>query len=155
GGVAALGAFAHHARREAPADDGIARHAGDEPRPAAVRGVLDSEPTFFRPPPGELRSFTALAATRFVVRVTAVRQPNAWADASGRVQVTTPGRLPDDFHVGDELELVGLLALAESPANPGGFDYASRLQDQQVSALLRVRHTADGVTRRAVGGWSV
>src|SRR5205809_237984 len=83
--------------------------------PAALRGVLDSEPAFFRPPPAELRSFTARATTRFVVRVTAVRQSAAWADASGRVQVTTPGRVPEDFHVGDELELVGLLALAESP----------------------------------------
>jgi competence protein ComEC len=155
GGVAALGAFEHHARREAPAQDDIALHAGDEPRPAALRGVLDGEPAFFRPPPGELRSFTALASTRFVVRVTAIRQSGAWADASGRVQVTAPGRLPEDFHTGDELELVGLLALAEPPANPGGFDYASRLQDQQISALMRVRHTADGVTRRAVGGWSL
>src|SRR5205823_8385037 len=102
--------------------DDIALHASDEPRPAALRGVLDSEPAFFRAPPSELRSFTARAFTRLVVRVTAVREPSAWADASGRAQVTTPGRLPEDFHVGDELELVGLLALAESPANPGGFD---------------------------------
>jgi competence protein ComEC len=154
-GVAALGAFEHHARRDAPAEDDIGLHAGYEPRPAALRGVLDSEPAFLHPPADELRSFTARASTRFVVRVTAVRGPGDWAAASGRVQVTAPGRLPEDFHVGDELELVGLLALAGPPANPGGFDYAERLQDRQVSALLTVRHTAEGVTRRAAGGWSV
>jgi competence protein ComEC len=155
GGLAALGAFEHHVRRERPAADDIARHAGDEPRPAALRGVLDSEPAFFRPPPSELRFFSALASSRFILRIAAVRTSGGWAGASGRVLATAPGRLPEDYHVGDEIEVVGRLALPEPPANPGGFDYAARLRDQQISALLTVRHTAAGVTRQAVGGWSV
>ncbi len=155
GGFTALGAFEHHVRREILADDDIGLYASDEPRLAAVRGTLDSEPVYFRSPPGELRSFTNVATTRFVVQVTAVRETHAWTAASGYVQVSTAGRLPPDYHVGDAIELTGLLALAESPGNPGGFDYAVRLQDRQISALMNVRHTADGITRRALGGWSV
>jgi competence protein ComEC len=154
-GVAMLGALRHHVARESPAADDVAEHAGAEPRVAVLRGLLDSEPAYFRAPAAELRSFTAQASTRVLVRVTALRQASGWAEASGRVQVTVPGRLPEDFHVGDEVEVVGRLALPEPPANPGAFDYPSWLQDRQVSALVTVQHTAGGVTRRALGGVSV
>ena len=90
-----------------------------------------------------------------LVRATAIRDSARWVEASGRVQVTVPGRLPEDFHVGDEVEVVGRLALPEPPANPGALDYGSWLRDRQVSALVSVRHTSEGVTRRAVGGVSV
>jgi competence protein ComEC len=155
GAVAAVGSLYHHARHEAPAEDDISFHATAEPRPAALRGALDSEPAHFPRPPAELRSFTALATTRVVVRVRAIRRGGEWVPASGRVQVTVPGRLPEDFHVGDEVEVVGRLAVPEEPANPGAFDHAARLRDRQVGALMNVRHTAEGVTRREVGGWSV
>ncbi len=155
GGVAMLGALRHHVARETPAPDDITAHATAEPRPAVLRGLLDSEPTFFRAPAAELRSFTAQATTRFIVLVTAVREPGGWAEASGRVQVTVPGRLPEDYHVGDEVEVAGRLALPEPPVNPGALDYASWLQDRQIGALVSVRHTAGGVTRRATGGLSL
>src|SRR5205823_5242545 len=44
GGVGMLGALRHHVARERPAADDIATHATTEPRPAALRGLLDSEP---------------------------------------------------------------------------------------------------------------
>src|SRR5262245_9130321 len=51
GAVIAAGALYHHARRSTPAPDDIARYATAEPRPAALRGTLDSEPVYFPGPP--------------------------------------------------------------------------------------------------------
>lgn len=153
---AAFGA-AYHRYWVTPAADDIAHLAGEEPRIVQVRGVLDEEPFLEPASPDPLRSFARGDHTTAVLRVTLRHTRDSWQAIGGRVRLSVGGRLPQ-LHVGDEVEVVGLLSLPEGPANPGEMDYAAFFHEQGISALLVVK-TADGVTRlgrgwhRSLHGW--
>jgi competence protein ComEC len=160
GAVAALGAAYHHGYREVYAPDDIGNYASPEPRPARLRGVLAEEPTTAALPPGDpLRSIPRQDQTLAVLRVTQLKRRDDWIPVSGKARLSVAGRLPDEWHVGDEVEVVGRLVAPVGPANPGEFDYASYLQDQRIRALVTVQKTPDGVRRVAeqwpwgVAGW--
>ena len=66
------------------------------------------------------------------------------------MQVTIP-ELRRDLHVGDEVELVGMLALPAGPVNPGGFDFAAYCQDQGIMPALCASLARSG--RAVREGW--
>jgi competence protein ComEC len=148
--VAALGAAWHHFRRDVVADDDISAAAAADPRPAALRGVLDTEPLHTAGRPDPLRSIVAGESTSAVLRVTHLRQGDDWAPVSGRVHLSVAGPWPG-LHVGDEVEAVGRLSLIRGPSNPGEADEALAWRDRGVRAQLVTAKTADGVTRLGRG----
>jgi competence protein ComEC len=147
--VAALAAAYHHARwYDFPADD-LGRVAPDEPTPAELRGVLDEEPLVHYHDPTPLVSLPRSDLTFTVLAVTHLKQED-WTPVSGRVQVVVRGPL-EGLHVGDEVEVVGLLSRPRPPANPGEDDYASALREQRITAEVFVKPDVGSVTRLAEG----
>jgi competence protein ComEC len=152
GGVAGAGSAYHHWHRHHVAATDLSRVAERESQPARVRGVLASAPITRGGESGPLRSFPTQATTRFVLRVQA-RQDlarHAWQEANGMTQVTLIGRT-DDVTVGDEVELLGRLALPSDASNPGEFDYAAFLHDQGITTTLTVLQSDEVIFVRR--GW--
>jgi competence protein ComEC len=155
GAVLGVGAAYHHWYRSIDAND-VGTIATPDPQPARLRGKLDEEPVLIWYPPNDgLRSFARANPTQTVLRVQERRDGTDWMPASGRVRMVIAGRPEEPLHVGDEVEAVGRLVAPPTPSNPGEFDYAEHLRDQQIRSLLLVQKTADGVTRVAEGSsWS-
>jgi competence protein ComEC len=158
GGVAAVGAAYHHWYRNPTAADDIGQYAPAEPQPVVLRGVLAEEP--ITPPEAEpdplqglLRSQPRPTATFGVLCAAAIKRRDEWLPASGRVRLTIDGARKD-LHIGDEVEVVGLLQAPPNPSNPGERSYADFLRDRQIGALLHVRKTPEGVTYRD-SHWSI
>jgi competence protein ComEC len=181
--VLALAAARHHQYRDTYRADDIGARAAGEPRPAHVRGVLEEEPLVLRhaagdalrlipdrePDPSdaesgavrpgeELRSLPGSDASLALLGVTDMRAGDDWLPVSGRARLIVAGRL-EDVHVGDEVDVIGLLSAPPGPANPGEFDQAAHFRDQRVRAQLVVHKTRDGVVRltegwpRSLKGW--
>ena len=144
---AGLGAAWHHAYRENyPADD-IGEIAADEPQLARLRGSLADEPAVFhRPRNPALVTVPRTDPTVVVLGVSEFQDSGEWRAASGWLVLASDASL-EGLHAGDEVEVVGWLARPSGPSNPGEWDYAARLQDQRVRAVLRVPKSAEGVVR--------
>jgi competence protein ComEC len=140
-GVAAAGAARHRLYLEGSlAADSISRFAQADPQPILVRGALHSEPIIPKLPPRDpLRAFPESASTRLVLQARELTYHGGWEPVAGLVQVTVAGRL-EGFHLGNEVEMAGLLATPSGPANPGEFDYAAYLRDQGIGAVMVVRN---------------
>jgi competence protein ComEC len=154
-----LGASWHHWRCRTVAPDDICFSISPEGTMARLHGRIDAEPIVVHASPDDsLRSFPARDATRFLVRASSLQHRGDWSVVSGLVQATVP-ELRRDLHVGDEIELVGMLALPDGPANPGGFDFAAYCRDQGISAVLSVPASPGAVELvregwpRTVHGW--
>jgi len=141
--VAALAASYHHLTRHGLAGDDIARFVATEQRPARLRGTLNTEPVIPKKRPADVfRGYADSETTRFVLRVSHLRNAGAWQVVSGLAQVAVSGGR-EDLHLGDEVEIVGRLAAPQTPGNPGEFDYAAFLLDQGIHATLNVRHASE------------
>jgi competence protein ComEC len=146
-GCAAGGAAWHHFRRDVYADDDISRFAPTILHPVQLRGAIEAEPRHIPAQAATaLLSMDRAAATATVLQVAEVRQRDEWVKVSGRVRLVFAGEVPT-LHVGDAVEVVGLLSTVEGPANPGEFDRASYLRDKGIRAQVVVRKTPAGVTR--------
>lgn len=147
----ALAAAHHHAHRNLFAADDIGAVAPERLSPVKVRGTLDEEPArFLLPKPDPLLSIPKSETTGTVLAVTAVETPAGWKPASGRARLVVEGRL-DDLHHGDAVEVAGRLSAPVGPSNPGEMDFRSHLLDQRITAEVRTKRTADGVTRLEEG----
>src|SRR5262249_46144300 len=127
------------------------QYTSEEPRLARLRGEIATEPTFVRAQPaGPLRAFPGNDSTRIVLRVTEIERHGAWHTVSGQVGLIVPAR-KEGLTVGARLEVMGQMVLPQGPTNPGEFDYAAFLRDQQIGALMVVRKSADGIIVREPG----
>jgi competence protein ComEC len=144
--AAAFGAGHHHAWRHLRWPDDIRQAVGSDPQLVRLRGILLEEPQAAAPK-GDLalRSFPLNITSRARARVTALQQGASWRAVSGRVLLILPGASLA-CRAGDEIEVLGSLTGPVPPGNPGEFDYSSYLKDTGVAAVLRVRHTADGLS---------
>ena len=147
----ALAAAHHHTHRHAFAPDDIGTFTGPRLAVVRVRGTLDEEPARFRPPkPDPLMTVQKIETTVTILAVTSIETPDGWKPASGRAKLTVEGRL-DDLHHGDAIEATGRLYTPSSPSNPGEMDYRSHLRDQRITAEIRTKRSADGITRLEEG----
>ena len=139
-GVAGLASAYHHWQRYHLDANDIHYMADYDGKPTRLRGALASAPAMQLGKSDPLRTIPAQDTTRFVLRVTQRQElaTRAWHDVSGFVQATIVGKV-EDFTVGDEVEALGRLTLPEEAANPGGFDYASFLRDQGITATFNVK----------------
>jgi competence protein ComEC len=142
----ACGAAWHHYQHDVFRPDDIGWLAPDMPRPVVLRGFLVDEPV--RSPAivdDPLRSRDRPESATALLRVTALRQGDAWQPVTGRVRVV--GTAMPGLHAGDTVELVGRLGPIPPPANPGEFDLAAYWRDRRVRAQLVVRPTEDAMVR--------
>lgn len=150
GSVAGFGAMYHHWHRYHIDASDLSHVAQARPQPARLRGIVHSAPIVRPGKSDPLPSFPTDDSTRFVLRVTDWQTPTSlvWHKVSGLVQVTASGSI-QDITVGDEIELLGKLALPGEAMNPGEFDYTAFLRDQGITTTL-VKANEVTLTRR---GW--
>ncbi|HXJ75583.1 MAG TPA: ComEC/Rec2 family competence protein, partial [Candidatus Dormibacteraeota bacterium] len=107
----------------------LRRLAGAEPRIAQIRGSLRETPYHRAHERGEEQTWRTLAE----ISVSAVKfSDDAWQSALGRVLVSTPGLLPEDYYGGRDVEIDGVLRLPRLAAAEGVFDYRAYLERQGI-----------------------
>ncbi len=147
-----IAAAYHHASRNLYAVDDIGEFAQDEPALVRVHGTLAEEPVVqHRRKDDPLVSVPRTEPVLAVLQVAEIEQEDRWVPASGNAQLQVEGKL-ELLHVGDEIEATGWLSRPLSPMNPGEADFAARLLDRRIRAILRVRKNEDGVVR-VLKGW--
>jgi competence protein ComEC len=114
--------------------------AGDQPHIATLRGTLSETPYQRLYEQGEEHSWRTLAQ----LDVASIQLKNAaWQRAVGRVLVSTPGLLPDEFFGGRAVEIEGVLREPRMPVAEGVFDYRQYLSRQGIHYQFQVASTAD------------
>jgi competence protein ComEC len=149
--ITGLGAGYHRLHQSVFSTGDIGNYATEEPRLIRIRGVLDEEPIIaYQPAAGSLQSFPHADSTSAVLRVKRAQLDEGWTDVTGRARLIVNGHIKD-FHVGDEIELVGQIQKPSAPMNPGEFDYRAYLLDQRIRAVISVHKSSDGIQRVAEG----
>lgn len=149
--AAGLAAAHHHSHRDPRGLWELNATSVERVNPMTLRGSLAEEPARFpTPKPDPLRTEPKLATTTTVLETTAFRGQNDWVPTTGRVRLVVEGHL-DELHAGDVVEVTGRLSWPGAPANPGEWDYRSYLLDHRIVAEMRVKKSADAVTRLEEG----
>jgi competence protein ComEC len=134
--AAVLGGAWHHVRH-LPLENDIAGWVKDEPSLIRLRGiVLDLRVQHVDDDP--LRSRPAHDRTTLTVRVGSVSEQNDWVLAEGTCRVVLR-KSPVPVSIGDEIEALGVLAPPAEVLNPGQYDIAQRLRDQEIGAVVHVK----------------
>ncbi len=137
--VAGMGAVRHHDVWFVGEPNDIGLFAPEEPQPARVIGTIAERPRLIRESEEETsRLWGSRERTVLVIECRQLRDGNDWLDVTGGVRVDVSG-LASELRVGDEVELLGRLALPERPRNVGEFDFAAFLRKQGIHAVMRVR----------------
>jgi competence protein ComEC len=154
--AAALGAGCHHHHLDSNAADDVRLFTDDDGHPVVLRGTIVTEPfIYYRDPQSALRSLQRPDPLEITLAVTSIRRGPDWLPCSGKVRLIASAYpvseryvdLPPDLHVGDVLEVAGVLSTPRGPGNPGEIDSAAVWRDQQVSAILHVRKDPDALVR--------
>jgi len=77
------------------------------------------------------------------VRVIGLQRGENWQPADGKIVVTTPGVLSDDFFAGQPVEISGVIARPPPPLAEGLFDYRDYLQTRGIFYQLKTASTKD------------
>ncbi len=137
--VAGMGAVRHHDVWFAGESNDIGLFAHEEPQPAQVIGTIAERPQLIRESEEDTsRPWGTRERTVLVIECRQLRDAHEWLDVTGGVRVDVSG-LASELRVGDEVELLGRLALPERPRNVGEFDFAAFLRKQGIHAVMRVR----------------
>ena len=137
--VAGMGAVRHHDVWSVAEPNDIGLFAPEEPQPARVIGTITERPRLIRESDEDTsRPWGTRERTVLVIECRQLRDAHEWLDVTGGVRVDVSG-LASELRVGDEVELLGRLALPERPRNVGEFDFAAFLRKQGIHAVMRVR----------------
>lgn len=137
--VAGLGAVRHHDVWFISEPNDIGLFARDEPRPARLIGTIVERPQLIRDTDDESsHPWASRERTTLIVNARRIRDGDRWLDVTGGVRVDISG-LASELQIGDEIELLGRLALPEQPRNVGEFDFAEFLRKQGIRAVMRCR----------------
>lgn len=135
--IAGLGAVRHHAVWFVGESNDIGLATQEEPRPARLIGTIAERPQWIRDTDDESsRPWGSRERTTLIVNSRRLRDGDRWLDVTGGVRVDVSG-LASDLQIGDEIELLGRLALPERPRNVGEFDFAEFLRKQGIHAVMR------------------
>lgn len=122
-------AFIHSVRQTSSAGLRLARELGPEPQVIVARGVVTTEPRV-----------SAKGTASFLFRVNSVER----GGRAGASNATLTASWRGNVHLGDQLQLFGVVAPVEPPRNPGEFDMRRYLQRQDVRHALVVRYPENG-----------
>lgn len=109
------------------------------PVEVVVRGRLDDEPAERVYIQNEKPSYRTAA----LVRVAALRRGSGWQPGYGRILVSTPGQLPDEYFAGQQVAIAGVMAPPRGPVAEGLFNYPQWLRRQGVFFELKASSPAD------------
>ncbi len=129
--------FTWHAAITSPTDLRVV--LTNEPQLATVRGTLAETPTqrVYLTDEGEsLRTIARL-------KISDVLRGTNWQPASGKISVTTPGELPENFCDGQQVQIYGVIEPPPLPIAEGLFDYRAYLQRQEIYFELKTQSSND------------
>jgi competence protein ComEC len=112
---------------------------GDAPALVTVHGELAETPRLKITVHDEQENWRSV--TR--VRVTRIRQADAWVPATGEILVTTPAIVSPDFFAGQPVEISGILARPPPPLAEGLFDFQNYLATRGLYYQLKADATND------------
>lgn len=137
--VAGIGAVRHHDVWFVGEANDIGLFAHEEPTPARVIGTIAERPQLIRELDEEsTRPWASRERSVLTIKCRQLRDGGHWLDVTGGVRVDVSG-LASNLRIGDEVELLGRLALPDGPRNVGEFDFAEFLRKQGIHAVLRCR----------------
>ncbi len=109
----------------------------NEPAQIIVRGQLTETPSERVYVRDEVESWRTLVR----LNVSAIDHGTNWLPANGQIMVATPGKLPDKFFTGQEVEVAGIIAQPDTPVAEGLLDYRAFLQRQGIYFSLKAYST--------------
>jgi ComEC/Rec2-related protein len=112
---------------------------GNETEIAAVRGILTQTPQIKISERDGGQTEHSLAQ----VKITEIRRDENWQPALGKIVVTTPSVLPDNFFAGQSVEISGVIARPAFPLADGLFDDRYYLQTRGIYYELKTESTND------------
>lgn len=134
--VLAVGGAWHHDRWNLFGDDEIGRMVGEEYQPMAVEAIALQSPRWVPAPPLDpMRGIPAGEKSRLTLRITAVRDGQAWRSASGWAALDCDGNLTG-VRAGDRLRIMAQAARPQAPLNPGEFDVAAHQRSERIFCRL-------------------
>lgn len=151
--VLLAGGLRHHvAIHRIPSDD-ISRFSSEEPRHVRLRAVIASPVQIQDAPIGpRIPSWMETDRSTTVIRCEAIDDSGTFVAVSGLVRMEVSGQLVH-VRVGDQVEILGRLAVPSRPANPGAMDFGLMLRRKGISATLRVDHPAAVIRRSGPTSW--
>ncbi|MGE5194848.1 MAG: ComEC/Rec2 family competence protein, partial [Deltaproteobacteria bacterium] len=151
--VLIAGAGWHHWRWSIVGADHIVRFAEETPQPVRLTGCLADQPWIVPRKEQELpASIPAYDRTLCTVDCHTLISGKDVQLISGRVRVEISGHLVQGS-VGDEVEVVGLLARPGGPRNPGAFDFRRYLRSDGLLATVHCSEPEDVRVVEAGGSW--
>ena len=115
-----------------PEPNDICNLVADEPKLAAIRGSVVTEPYVSKYPDWEFARFKPTDPTSgFYLKVTEIESVAGWARATGTVRVQV-GEPVLDLQPGDNIQAYCWLDIFGPPTNPGQFDTAAYLARRNV-----------------------
>ncbi len=137
--VAGTGAVRHHGVWFVGPPNDIGLFARDEPLPARIIGTITERPLLIREANDEsTRPWGSRDRSVVVIDCQQIRDGDHWLDVTGGARVDVSG-LVSDLRIGDEVELIGRLALPDRPRNVGEFNFAELLRKQGIHGVMRCR----------------
>lgn len=151
--AAAMGGAWHHACWRLFDVDDPATFAALEPRPLLIEATVVEAPRVIDQASDEAASGGEVK-TRFEIEVRQVRDGTVWRRAAGRSDVQIDD-VVEGVSAGDVVHLLGRIARASPPLNPGEFDFAAHFRSERKLCFVRAAR-ADAITVVSRGSpWNV
>ena len=134
-----LGWLAVHVSQSVLSPYDIRRLTTEQPELLEVRGTVDEPPaTRLRVDDGQ-----ETWRTSFVIRVEACKRKTGWEPLAGLVLVACPGDLSGEIHVGQGIEVTGVLRPPASAIAEGLFDHRKHLSRKGIYRELETQSPSD------------
>ncbi len=131
----------------------IARWAGEQARPVALRGIaLEAPRTIAAPAFDPGRIIPTYDRSRLRIRVSAIRDGQVWIPATGSVALHSQGHLLG-IRPGDSLSIFGQLQRPRPSGNPGEFDYAKHQRSAGIACIVGTDHPLCVSVIESGSGW--
>ena len=127
------------------APDDVRKVLADDPRPAAIRGLIVRD-LRVDDRDGSLNVTRPMdPSTTFYLRAGEIQTAGGWAPVQGTLRVWV-GEPVNDLEIGDHVQVHGWLDRVRPATNPGQFDIAAYLRDQGILAVATVK-SRQGIER--------
>jgi competence protein ComEC len=133
-----LGAVRLNSYRYLPAND-INNFVGDESTLATIRGTIITEPYISDNNDWVFSKFRFTdPGSSFYLKITEAEGKDGWVNAAGIVRVQVDEAV-HDLQVGNDVQMYCWLERINPPTNPGQFDLAKRLKEQNIYIAASVK----------------
>ncbi|WP_437185201.1 DNA internalization-related competence protein ComEC/Rec2 [Planctomicrobium sp. SH668] len=137
-----LGGWRHHLPFNTRQSNDILTFCKEESQPARLVGVIASPIEIHEAKFGpRIPPWMEVDRSKSVLQCERVEVNGEWAETGGLLQLNVSGHVVH-VRVGDQVELIGHVALPRRTANPGAVDFGAILKQIGISGTINVEHPA-------------